>query len=327
MGVCETGGWSQMTVSGVLLAAGRGRRLRPLTDLVPKPALPLLDLPLGLTSLRALLRAADSVVVNVSHLGEQVAEALFCRSTDGVEVFDEGPEPYGTAGTLAALRPRLRGTVLVANGDLLSDLDPEALLVRHALAGAPITLAVHEVPTGADLAIADGWATGFIDRRVSSAPGARYLGMAAFDPAALDALPDRRPLGLAEAMLRPMIESGNVAIHVHDGYALDVGTIDRYLRANDDLLHGRIALLAPPGEVVSLATGARAYLGPGAQASLGALGSGAVVLRGASVPTGAWVQAAVVWPNEQVPSDARIEHAVWAAGRAVAREANARLDP
>lgn len=316
-----------MTVSGVLLAAGRGRRLRPLTNVVPKPALPLLDVPLGLTSLRALLGASDSVVVNVSHLGEQVAEALSCRTTQGVEVFDEGPEPYGTAGTLAALRPRLPGTVLVANGDLLSDLDPEALLERHAGAGVLITLAVHEVSSRADLAIDDGWATGFIDRRVSSAPGARYLGMAVFDPAALDALPDRRPLGLAEAVLRPMIESGNVAIHVHDGYALDVGTIDRYLQANDDVLNGRIGALAPPGEIVALATGGRAYLGPDAHASAEALGPGAVVLRGASVPAGASVHAAVVWPNEQVPPDARVEHAVWADGRAVTREANARLDP
>ena len=317
-----------MRVSGVLLAAGRGRRLRPLTDLVPKPALPVLDVPLGLASLRALLRASDSVVVNVSHLGEQVVEALGCRTTAGVEVFDEGPEPYGTGGTLVALRPRLPGTILVANGDLLSDLDPEALLTRHAKRGALITLAVQEVPTGADLAIDDGWATGFIDRRVSSAPGARYLGMAAFDPSALDALPDRRPLGLAEAVFRPMIEAGNVAIHAHDGYALDVGTIDRYLRANDDVLHGRIGMLEPPpGEIVSLATGGRAYLGPGASASLEALGAGAVVLRRASVPVGASVRAGVVWPNERVPPDARVEHAVWAGGRAVTKEENARLDP
>jgi NDP-sugar pyrophosphorylase family protein len=318
-----------MTVSGVLLAAGRGRRLRPLTDLVPKPALPVLDVPLGLTSLRALLRASGSVVVNVSHLGEQVAEALSCRTTEGVEVFDEGPEPYGTGGTLAALRPRLPGTVLVANGDLLSDLDPHDLLERHAATGALITLAVHEVSSGADLGIADGWATGFIDRRLTSIGGARYLGMAAFDADALDALPDRRPVGLAEAMFRPMIETGNVAVHVHDGYALDVGTIGRYLQANDDVLNGRLGanVPPPPGEILSLAAGGRAYLGPGAHAGPSALGSGAVVLRGASVPAGATVRAAVVWPNERVPPDARVERAVWVDGRAVTIEENARPDP
>ena len=301
--------------------------MRPLTDLVPKPALPLLDVPLGLTSLRALLGASDSVVVNVSHLGERVVEALSCRSTEGVEVFDEGPEPYGTGGTLAALRPRLPGTVLVANGDLLSDLDPTDLLERHAATGALITLAVHEVSSGADLGIDDGWATGFIDRRVSSSAGARYLGMAAFDPAALDALPDRRPLGLAEAVFRPMIESGHVAVHVHEGYALDVGTIERYLQANDDVLNGRLETIAPPGEILTLDAGGRAYLGPDARASPETLGPGAVVLRGAAVPGGATVRAAVVWPNESVPPDARVERAVWAGGRAVTTEENVRPDP
>ncbi len=271
--------------------------------------------------------ACDSVVVNVSHLGGQVVEALSCRSTEGVEVFDEGPEPYGTAGTLAALRSRLPGTVLVANGDLLSDLDPHDLLERHAIAGAQLTLAVHEVSNGADLRIGDGWATGFIDRRESSTAGARYLGMAAFDPAALDALPDRRPLGLAEAVFRPMIETGNVAVHVHGGYALDVGTIERYLQANDDVLNGRVGTIVSPGEVLPLATGGRAYLGLDAHAAPATLGSGAVVLRGASVAAGAMVRAAVVWPNERVPPDARVERAVWADGRAVSKEENARPDP
>ena len=88
--------------------------------------------------------------------------------------------------------------------------------------------------------------------------------MAAFDPAALDALPDRRPLGLAEAVFRPMIETGNVAVHVHGGYALDVGTIERYLQANDDVLNGRVGTIVSPGEVLPLATGGRAYLGPDA---------------------------------------------------------------
>ena len=123
--------------------------------------------------------------------------------------------------------------------------------------------------------------------------------MAAFDPAALDALPDRRPLGLAEAVFRPMIETGNVAVHVHGGYALDVGTIERYLQANDDVLNGRVGTIVSPGEVLPLATGGRAYLGPDAHASPATLGSGAVVLRGASVPAGAMVRAAVVWPNER----------------------------
>ena len=52
-----------------------------------------------------------------------------------------------------------------------------------------------------------------------------------------------------------MIETGNVAVHVHEGYALDVGTIERYLQANDDVLNGRVGTIVSPGEVLPLATG------------------------------------------------------------------------
>lgn len=320
-----------MTVSGVLLAAGRGERLRPLTDLVPKPALPVLDIPVGLASLRALLVVTEAVVVNVSHLGDLVVRELGCDATKGIEVLDEGAEPFGTAGTLVALRHRLRGTVLVANGDLLCDLDPLALLERHTAAGAEATLAVQMVSRGADLQTGGGYAVGFIDRRrTPGAGGARYLGMAAFEPAVLEALPERRPLGLGEAVLRPLAEAGQIAIHVHEGYGLDVGTIGRYLQANDDLLNGRIQTIAPPGRIVEPAAGGRAYLGPGARAEPASLGSGAVILGGATVAPDAMVRDAVVWPGERVPPGARIESAVWFGGRAVypgSKEGIARPDP
>jgi NDP-sugar pyrophosphorylase family protein len=304
-----------VTVTGVLLAAGRGERLRPLTDLMPKPALPLLDVPLGAWGLRSLLQAADEVIVNVSHLGDRVVGAL--AGFGDFEVLDEGPEPWGSAGTLAAIAQRAGDTVLVCNGDVLTDARATDLLAAHRARGARATISVRGVESGADLTTDGERALGFIHRKEEpGAAGARYLGAAAFDRRALALLTTRRPAGLAEFLLRPLIERGEMAVHVSRGYELNVGTLEHYHRASNDLLEGR-GPLPPrplPGEFIELSEG-RSYLGPDASADEESLGTGAVILAGAALHEGSYVTNAIVWPDEEVPAGVRVENGVWASGR------------
>lgn len=291
----------------MLFAAGRGERLRPLSDAVPKPALPLLDVPLA-SPLLARLRALGDVVVNVSHLGDEVIARL---GLEPAEVLREIPEPYGTAGTLAALAPDLADPVLVANADLLTDLEPRDLLAAHRAAGAALTLAAAPVTSGADLTARAGRATGFIDRRrTPHEPGLRYLGMAVLGRAALGLLPGRRPAGLGEHVVAPLCRRGEAAVVEHRGYALDCGTPAAFLQASLDALSGVLAW-QPPGR-----RSFGAYLGPGAE-SAGELGPGAIVLSGARVETGARIEQAVVWPGTTVPPGIELRRAVWFSGRAV----------
>jgi mannose-1-phosphate guanylyltransferase len=305
-----------MPIEGVLLAAGRGERLRPLTDLLPKPSLPLLDVPLGAWGLVALGGAARPVAVNVSHLGERVVGAL--APYGDFEVLEEGPSPFGTAGTLLALRDRLAPTFTTMSADLLTAVGPGALLDAHRRGGASMTVAVRAVDRGADLVIEAGRATGFVDRRFEAgAAGGLFLNLAVIEKTALDVLPDRRPLGLGESLLRPLAQRGEVAVHPADDYWLDVGSIARYLRAGNDLLEGR----GPPpprphpGEFVEV-PGGRAYVGPSAGVDEDSLGPGAIVLEGAQVGSGALIERSVVWPDEVVPAGTELRDCVWAAGTA-----------
>ncbi|MGH2820305.1 MAG: nucleotidyltransferase family protein [Actinomycetota bacterium] len=305
-----------MPIDGVLLAAGRGERLRPLTDVLAKPAIPLLDIPLGAWGLTAVREAARSVVVNVSDLGERIVGAL--APYGDFEVLDEGAEPFGTAGTLLALRDRLAPTFVTMSADVLTNLAPAILLEAHRRRGAAMTVAMRSVERGADLRTEAGAVTGFVDRRVEAdAPGGLFLNLAAIELSALEVLPDRRPLGLGESLLKPLAERGDVAVHPSDDYWLDVGTIERYLQAGADLLEGR----GPPpprphpGEFVDLPHG-RAYVGSEVGIDEDSLGPGAVVLEGAQVQMGAYVERAVVWPDEVVPAGTRLRECVWAAGAA-----------
>jgi mannose-1-phosphate guanylyltransferase len=233
----KTGG----PIGSVLFAAGRGERLRPLTDRVPKPAIPVGGVPLGAFALSALARVRPPVIVNTSHLAEKVVAALEPFAAPGtVEFTLERPRPLGTAGTLRALRHRVHATLLTMNADFLTDLEPCALLHTHQEAGALATLAVQPVTTGADLALRGSRAMELIDRHADAQrSGALYLGAAAFEPSALDLLGETGPDGLAEALLRPLVERGEAAVAVHTGYALDVGTPERFERAVHDVEAGR----------------------------------------------------------------------------------------
>lgn len=300
----------------LLLAAGAGTRLRPLTAAIPKPGLPLLDVPLaawGLADLRAL---EVPIIMNLSQGHESVSAAVGSM-LDGVEVFVETPEPLGSAGTIVALQDRFTGRLTTRNADLLSSLAAIDVVATHEASGTPGTIAIQPVSSGADIVTEDGGLR-LVDRRVEDVPGARFLGVSVFEPAALGRAEVQGPRDLAGGLLAPLIARGEVATHVHNGYALDVGTPGRYLQASLDLLYG----LAPsppapfPGDIVEV-DGGRAYLGPGATAAPGALGPGAVVLRGARVEPGAYIRDAIVWIDEVVPEGTEVTEDIHAFGTTI----------
>lgn len=229
-------------IPGVLFAAGRGSRMRPLTDTIPKPALPVAGTPLGAWALVTMLRAVPRVVVNVSHLAEAVEAALTPYAAPGrLEFFREPPAPYGTAGTLRELRDGIRGRVLTFNSDAISAVDARAVMEFHRRSDAAATVSGIETVDEADLELHGDRAVRLIDRRTASAPGVLFSGMAVLDAEALDAIPPG-PQGLTEAVFSPLIEAGELAVYVHDGYFMDVGTPERYEQAIEDVRAGR----APP---------------------------------------------------------------------------------
>jgi mannose-1-phosphate guanylyltransferase len=314
--------WGPAGVRALLLAAGRGERLRPLTDLVPKPALPMPGAPLGAWMLEGLLRRFDSVTVNCSHLASAVISQLALE--DRVEVLREEPEPLGTGGTLAAIRSRVEDRIVVANADVICDLDLDALLDAHARMGAGATVAVKRVESGADFGLtAEARVAGFFDRRfVPYASGARFIGVAVYERAALDRLSDEVPLGLGEALLAPLASEGDLATYMHDGYVTDVGTLQRYVDACGDVL-AEVAPRSPAGpyqvyegEFVDV-EGGRAFIARSAACERAGLGPGAVILGGARVGMGTKVADSIVWSNEEVPPGTLLRNSLWFRGRSL----------
>ncbi len=307
------------TIGSLLLAAGRGERLRPLTDEVPKPTLPILDVPLGAWGIEDLARSAPPVMVNVSHLPSLVVEKLTEYAPDGSSESLFEPTPLGTAGTVRALAGRIRSRLVTRNADLLTGAHTAELVEAHESSGAQATVLIRAVAREADFELRAGCIARFVDRRLDpDAPGARFMGMAVLGEGAVRLIPDHGPQGLGETVLHLLADRGELAAVECRGYARDVGTPTDYLAAAMDCLDG----LAPPpsggwpGTIHEVEDG-RAYVGPNARVRVADLGPGAVILSRASVTPGSKVSNSIVWPGEEVGPPRTLTSVIWAGGRPI----------
>lgn len=291
----------------VVFAAGRGTRLRPLTDRLPKAMMPVLDVPLvDLALARGSSVGWAGRIVNLSDPAPGLAEHLQAKT--GVTLFDEGAEPFGTAATLRRLLPGLGDTVVTYNCDMVSELELSELLESHARAGKPCTLAVQRVARGADLT-AEGDLR-LIDRRLEDRSGFLFLGAAVFDRGLLEAIPPTEPLGLVAGLLEEAVDQQRVALFEHPGYARDAGSPDRYLQVNLDALDPSRLTTQTPGTISPDGW----YAGPGTQVEPDCLGKGAVVLAGARVGAGCRLSSCVVWPGSVVPPGTTCDGGIWFEG-------------
>jgi N-acetyl-alpha-D-muramate 1-phosphate uridylyltransferase len=221
----------------MILAAGRGERMRPLTDACPKPMLLAAGKPIIVWTIEALARAGfRDLVINVSHFGEVIESGLQDGRQWGVSIrYSRESEPLETAGGIATALPLLGNEAfIVVNGDIYCDFDFARLRTALASPDALAHLVLVANPPHhlkGDFAL-DG-------ARVLNAgePMHTFSGVGAYRPELFAAVAPNTRAQLA-TLLRPCIDAGRVTGETHAGRWSDIGTPER-LRA----LEG---LLAPP---------------------------------------------------------------------------------
>ncbi len=241
------------TMDVVILAAGRGTRLLPLTATRPKPMVPLLNRPLmdyGMARLQKI--KANRIIILVDYLGHHIVSRY--KDWDGYEVlFTEKNEPLGTAGAVGVVAEDLHDTFLVLSGDVLADLDLQALLQFHQEMGAEATMALSRVDDPSQYGIAvlddDGRVTRFLEKppRAKAFSNLVNAGIYVFEPGAFEELPPERPFDVARHLYPHMLESSRRLYGFpFEGYWNDVGRPGNYLLATEDCLRGRYKTDATP---------------------------------------------------------------------------------
>ncbi|MGK0358784.1 MAG: NDP-sugar pyrophosphorylase family protein [Bradymonadia bacterium] len=309
-------------LNGIILAAGRGTRLAPLTAHHPKPLVPVAGRPLlswGLDALRS--AGVDRIAVNAHHLAAQV-EAAFAHTPDVIVRAE--PTLMGTGGGVRHLAHALpSGTLIITNGDALFDFDIAPHLARHRARGAMATLILRRVPADSPFNKVAIDAAGRLARiaevegpdLASAVESGAFTGVQIVEPALIAALPEG-PGDILRTAYRARLDEGALLYgdFAPDGCTwIDVGTPDRYRAAHRAILDGRLPaphLPAPNAQGQRVHPSARVdapLTGPClvlANAHIAApIGPYATIHAGAQVH--APVQDAVIWPDIVVRAPAR----------------------
>ena len=332
----------------MVLCAGFGTRLRPLTDKLPKPLVPLCGVPL-LRFNFALLQNAGvrELVVNTHHLGAEMEKGARAIAADlglALEVSREEKHILGTGGGVRKAQAMLgAGTFFLLNGDMLFDIDLSAALAAHRAAGAVATMVLAPYPKGASYGAVEVDAA-FNVRRIAgrgapSEPGLtrmHFTGVHIMEPEVLSRLPAEGESDINRtAYVRLIHEGAKVHGYLQRGYWGDLGAPRSLLRANLDMLEGRVPLerfrpggdpfagmqaRAPgvfvhPSAKVDVELASPALIREGAIVAAGArLGPGVVLGANVRVDAGAEVERAAIWDSTHIAPGERVIDQIAAPG-------------
>lgn len=293
----------------VVLVGGMGTRLRPLTNTVPKPLLPLGQR----TILERLMMhlATGGVTDAVLALGfkpEPFLQAFPDAVCAGVRLqYAIEATPLDTAGAIGfaarhvGLHQRKEAFV-VANGDIVTDLSVAALVAQHHVnvqSGAQATIHLTPVDDPSQFGVvetaANGKVSGFVEKPVAGSTTSRYVnaGTYMFEPSMLDDLPGSAPLSVERVTFPELVRRSALFAFATDDYWRDAGKPDTYRLANLDLING-------VRQDRDVAVHASAHIDTTAQVTNSVIGSGV------SIGSGAHVVDSVIFPGVSIGENARV---------------------
>jgi mannose-1-phosphate guanylyltransferase len=319
-------------MKAILLAGGKGTRLRPLTVHTPKPIVPILNRPFLYYQIDLLKQVPeiDEVILSLNYQPRRIEEVFGEGEGLGVRLrYVVEPMPLGTAGAVRYAGDSLKESVVVFNGDVLTQVDLAAVLRLHRERKAKATIVLTPVENPRAYGLVETDAERNI-RRFLEKPGEDEItcntinaGIYVLEPDTFDRIPKDTAWSIERSFFPSLIERGETFVaYVYDGYWIDIGTPAKYMQVHRDIMDGRYA--APPFNGES-----KAWVSPEARIDPGAelhqpcfIDEGAVLKAGARimpysvigrqthVEDGATVDGSIVWPNGWIGPEAVVRGSI-----------------
>ncbi|HEX8473603.1 MAG TPA: NDP-sugar synthase [Pyrinomonadaceae bacterium] len=324
-------------MQALILAGGKGTRLRPLTVYTPKPIVPICNRAFLLYQIDTLRRAGiKNITLSLSYQPQKIEQQLGHGADYDVNIqYTVEPQPMGTAGAYKFAEGFIREPTVVFNGDILTDLDLKAVIRQHneRKAAATIVLAPVENPSAYGLVEteSDGRIHRFLEKPKPDEISVNTInaGTYVLEPHILDFIPAGENYSFEYGLFPDLLKRGEAFFaHVPErAYWIDIGTPARYLQVHHDLLSGLVKNInleklrgnfdsATAAEIDNTSMIADdCTIKPGAQIVNSVLGQGCYVEEKARVEN------SVVWSHTRIGAGAHVSNAIIGRGCHIGRSA------
>jgi len=322
-------------MQALILAGGKGTRLRPLTVYTPKPIVPICNRPFLLYQIDTLRRAGvTDITLSLSYQPEKIEQQLADGSNFGVKLkYMVEPQPMGTAGAYKFAEDLIREPTVVFNGDILTDLDLKTVIRQHKERKAVATIVLTPVEDASAYGVVetedDGRVRRFLEKPKADETTCKNInaGTYVLEPQVLDLIPRGENHSFEYGLFPKLLEKGEAFFaHVPQRtYWMDIGTPARYLQAHHDLLANRVSRIhikdrrgkfdaATLAEIDELSIiGDECAIKPGAKIINSVLG------RGCYVEERARIENSVIWSHTRVGTAAEVSGAIIGRGCHIGR--------
>lgn len=324
-------------MQALILAGGKGTRLRPLTVYTPKPIVPICNRPFLLYQIDTLRRAGiTDITLSLSYQPNKIEQLLGDGADHGVKLkYTVEPQPMGTAGAYKFAEDVIREPTVVFNGDILTDLDLKAVIREHNERKASATIVLQPVDNPRAYGLVETEEDGRIHRFLEKPKEDEITcnninaGTYILEPKVLDFVPAGENYSF-EYGLFPDLLKRQEEFYAHvppRTYWIDIGTPERYLQAHHDLLANRVGRIhmkdrrgsfdaATIAEIDELSiVGDDCQIKPGAQIINSVLGQSCFVEERAGVEN------SVIWPHTRIGTAAQVSNAIVGRGCHIGRSA------
>src|SRR5690348_7297697 len=236
-------------MKAILLAGGKGTRLRPLTIHTPKPIVPILDRPFLHYQLDLLKQVPeiDEVILSLNYQPRRIEEIFGDGSDSGLAIrYVVEPAPLGTGGAVRYAGESLHDSVVVFNGDVLTQVDLGAVIALHRERKAKATIVLTPVENPSAYGLVETDAHGNILRFLEK-PNADEItcdtinaGIYVLEPETFERIPKDTPWSIERSFFPSLVERQETFIaYVDRGYWIDIGTPEKYIQVHADVMDGR----------------------------------------------------------------------------------------